>query len=192
MFWHVFAARDRFSIRRTRVAEGRAPGISVAPPRNLELPPTMSELAAGHAVEIGRPNYRTTALIIASALFMEQFNSTVLATALPTMARHFGVTASHMSIALTSYLLSLAVGIPASGYLRRPVRRADVIFLSHRRCSPSVRFCARRRQPSHAGPGADGAGRGRRDDDPCGAARAAAQRRRADLVSAMSWFLVPA
>ncbi|MDQ0472382.1 EmrB/QacA subfamily drug resistance transporter [Labrys wisconsinensis] len=63
----------------------------------------------------GRPNYRTIALIIASAMFMEQLDATVLATALPTMARSFGVSAPHMSIALTAYLLSLAVLIPASG-----------------------------------------------------------------------------
>ena len=77
----------------------------------------MTELAAGLAAEIRRPNYRTTALIVASALFMEQLDSTVLATALPTMARYFDVSPSHMSIALTSYLLSLAVLIPASGAL---------------------------------------------------------------------------
>ncbi|MGF2049616.1 MFS transporter, partial [Lactococcus lactis] len=60
-------------------------------------------------------NFRITALIIASALFMEQLDSTVLTTALPAMAETFGVPALHMSLALTSYLLSLAVFIPASG-----------------------------------------------------------------------------
>ncbi|HEX7553670.1 MAG TPA: MFS transporter [Geothrix sp.] len=63
-----------------------------------------------------RPNFRTTALIIASALFMEQLDSTVLATALPTMARSFNVSPLNMSVALTSYLLALAMFIPASGY----------------------------------------------------------------------------
>jgi EmrB/QacA subfamily drug resistance transporter len=64
----------------------------------------------------GRPrNYRTVALIIACALFMEQMDATVLATALPTMARDFGVPVTHVSSALTSYLLSLAIFIPASG-----------------------------------------------------------------------------
>ena len=58
---------------------------------------------------------RTTALIIASALFMEQLDSTVLTTALPAMARSFDVDPVHMSAALTSYLVSLAVFIPASG-----------------------------------------------------------------------------
>ncbi len=46
---------------------------------------------------------------------MEQIDVTVLATALPTMARDFGVSAVNMSVAMTSYLLSLAIFIPASG-----------------------------------------------------------------------------
>jgi EmrB/QacA subfamily drug resistance transporter len=58
---------------------------------------------------------RFTALIVASALFMEQLDGTVLATALPTMAHSFGVEPLSMNVALTSYLLSLAVFIPASG-----------------------------------------------------------------------------
>ena len=58
---------------------------------------------------------RTTALIVASALFMEQLDGTVLATALPTMARTFAVDPLQMNVALTAYLLSLAVFIPASG-----------------------------------------------------------------------------
>ena len=60
-------------------------------------------------------NYRTVALIIACAMFMENLDATVLATALPTMARDFHVRAPEMSIALTSYLLALAMFIPASG-----------------------------------------------------------------------------
>jgi EmrB/QacA subfamily drug resistance transporter len=60
-------------------------------------------------------NFRTIALIVACALFMEQMDATVLATALPTMARDFGVPVTHVSSALTSYLLSLAIFIPASG-----------------------------------------------------------------------------
>ena len=83
---------------------------------------------------VGRHNFRITALIIASALFMEQLDSTVLATALPTMARSFHVSPLHMSAALTSYMLGLALFIPASGYFadrfgaRRIFRLAIVIF----------------------------------------------------------------
>ena len=61
------------------------------------------------------PAIRLIALIVASALFMEQLDGTILATALPAMAENFGVSALHMSVALTAYLLSLAVFIPASG-----------------------------------------------------------------------------
>ncbi|MDR3436849.1 MFS transporter [Telmatospirillum sp.] len=61
------------------------------------------------------PHFRRTALIVASALFMEQLDGTVLATALPSMAGTFHISPLYMSVALTSYLLSLAVFIPASG-----------------------------------------------------------------------------
>src|ERR1700727_3806221 len=62
-------------------------------------------------------NARTVSLIVASAMFMEQLDGTVLATALPTMARSFDVDPLHMNVALTSYLLTLAMFIPASGRL---------------------------------------------------------------------------
>lgn len=58
---------------------------------------------------------RTILLIVASAMFMEQLDGTVLATALPTMARSFHADPLRMNVALTSYLLTLAMFIPASG-----------------------------------------------------------------------------
>jgi EmrB/QacA subfamily drug resistance transporter len=60
---------------------------------------------------------RLTALIVATALFMQNLDSTVISTALPRMARAFGADPLHMNVALTSYLLSLAVFIPASGWM---------------------------------------------------------------------------
>src|SRR4051812_41647838 len=80
------------------------------------------------------PGFRTVALIIASAMFMEQLDGTILATALPAMADSFGVSPLHMSVALTSYMLSLAVFIPASGAIadrygsRNVFRAAIAIF----------------------------------------------------------------
>jgi EmrB/QacA subfamily drug resistance transporter len=56
-------------------------------------------------------------LIVACALFMENLDSTVLATALPAIARDFGESPIQLKLALTSYLLSLAIFIPASGWL---------------------------------------------------------------------------
>jgi len=83
---------------------------------------------------VPRHSFRTTALIIASALLMEQLDATVLATALPTMARSFGVSPLHMSAALTAYLLGLALFIPASGFFadrfgaRQVFRLAIAVF----------------------------------------------------------------
>jgi EmrB/QacA subfamily drug resistance transporter len=62
-------------------------------------------------------DFRVIAIIIASALFMENLDATVLVTAIPSMARDFDVRAPDMSIALTAYLLALALFIPASGHM---------------------------------------------------------------------------
>jgi EmrB/QacA subfamily drug resistance transporter len=60
---------------------------------------------------------RVTAVIVASAMFMQNMDSTVVATALPTMAHAFGVEPVRMNVTMTSYLLALAVFIPASGWM---------------------------------------------------------------------------
>jgi EmrB/QacA subfamily drug resistance transporter len=56
-------------------------------------------------------------LIVACALFMENLDSTVLSTALPAIAKDFGESPIHLKLALTSYLLAIAVFLPASGWL---------------------------------------------------------------------------
>ena len=56
-------------------------------------------------------------LIVACALFMENLDSTVLATSLPEIARDLGEDPIDLKLALTSYLLSLAIFIPVSGWL---------------------------------------------------------------------------
>jgi EmrB/QacA subfamily drug resistance transporter len=77
---------------------------------------------------------QVTALIVACALFMQNLDSTVIATALPTMARAFDVEPLRMNVALTAYLLSLAVFIPASGWVadrygaRNVFRAAILVF----------------------------------------------------------------
>lgn len=65
----------------------------------------------------GASDYRLIGLIVACALFMEQFDGTVLTTALPTIARDFGVRPPALSVTVTSYLLALAVFVPVSGYM---------------------------------------------------------------------------
>ena len=56
-------------------------------------------------------------LIVGCALFMQQLDSTIIATALPTMARSLGTDPTRLNLAITSYLLSLAVFIPVSGWI---------------------------------------------------------------------------
>ncbi|MFT4054106.1 MAG: MDR family MFS transporter [Novosphingobium sp.] len=137
-------------------------------------------------------NYRFIALIIASALFMEFVDATVLATALPTMAQDFGVRPQEMSVALTSYLLALAIFIPASGSLadrygsRTVFRTAILLFvLGSLACgqSPSLEMMVASRFLQ---------GMGGAMMIPVGRLvllRSVAKR---DMVNAMSWLLVPA
>ena len=63
------------------------------------------------------PHYdRVVPLIVATALFMENMDSTVIATSLPAIARALGTNPLALKLAVTSYLLSLAICIPASGW----------------------------------------------------------------------------
>jgi EmrB/QacA subfamily drug resistance transporter len=62
------------------------------------------------------PAYVITALIVACALFMENLDSTVIATSLPAIAKDLSEDPVSLKLALTSYLVSLAIFIPASGW----------------------------------------------------------------------------
>src|SRR6202012_4429059 len=62
------------------------------------------------------PYNRIVPLIVATALFMENMDSTVIATSLPAIARALGTNPLALKLAVTSYLLSLAIFIPASGW----------------------------------------------------------------------------
>src|SRR5215831_19443237 len=59
---------------------------------------------------------RIVPLIVAVALFMENMDSTVIATSLPAIAADIGTSPLTLKLAVTSYLLSLAVVIPVSGW----------------------------------------------------------------------------
>ena len=111
------------------------------------------------------PNGRAAPLIVAVSLFMENMDSTVIATSLPAIARAIGTNPLALKLAVTSYLLSLAIFIPASGWTadrfgaRNVFRIAIGVFvLGSIGCALSHslrRFRAR----------AHRAGHGRRDDD---------------------------
>src|ERR1700750_1990965 len=78
---------------------------------------------------------RIIPLIVAAALFMENMDSTVIATSLPAIPPDIGTNPLTLKLAITSYLLSLAVFIPASGWTadrfgaRRVFRAAIAIFV---------------------------------------------------------------
>ncbi|MCD9372613.1 MFS transporter [Klebsiella pneumoniae] len=61
--------------------------------------------------------FSAPALLVAGAFFMEFLDGTVIATALPDMASDFGVTAVELNIGISAYLITLAVLIPASGWI---------------------------------------------------------------------------
>lgn len=60
---------------------------------------------------------RTIPLILAVALFMEQMDSTVIATSLPAIATDIGTNPIALKLALTAYLVSLAIFIPISAWM---------------------------------------------------------------------------
>lgn len=68
------------------------------------------------AVEQKRDSSLIVALV-AAAFFMENLDGTIIATALPQMAHSFHMHAVDLSIGITSYLLTLAVFIPISGWV---------------------------------------------------------------------------
>jgi EmrB/QacA subfamily drug resistance transporter len=63
------------------------------------------------------PALRLTPLILAVALFMENMDSTVIATSLATIATDIGSEPIALKLALTAYLVSLAIFIPVSGWM---------------------------------------------------------------------------
>jgi EmrB/QacA subfamily drug resistance transporter len=60
---------------------------------------------------------RLVPLIVASPMFLQNIDTTAMATALPSMARSLGVPALQLNLVITVYLLSLAVFLPLSAWL---------------------------------------------------------------------------
>ncbi|NNM55836.1 MFS transporter [Acidocella sp.] len=141
---------------------------------------------------ISERRMRLMAVIIATALFMQNLDSTVIATALPAMARSFHAPPLHMSVALTSYLISLSVFIPASGWVadhfgaRQVFRIAIMIFtLASVACgmAPNLGFLVAARVVQ---------GLGGAMMLPVGRLVLLRSVSRAQMVVAMSWLTMPA
>ncbi len=125
-------------------------------------------------------------------MFMEQLDGTVLATALPTMAKSFHVAPLHMNVALTAYLLTLAMFIPASGRIAdrfgsRTVFRAAIgIFTAGSiacALAPSLAFLVGARMLQ---------GMGGAMMSPVGRLVMLRAVSKTELVRAMAWLMIPA
>ncbi|WP_245456711.1 MFS transporter [Mesorhizobium sp. M2A.F.Ca.ET.043.05.1.1] len=79
--------------------------------------------------------------IVAIAFLMEQLDSTILTTAIPAIAQSLDTTPVRLNLAITTYILTLAVFIPVSGWFadRFGTRRSSPWRSSP---SPWARFCA--------------------------------------------------
>ncbi|HZY67541.1 MAG TPA: MFS transporter, partial [Devosia sp.] len=62
-------------------------------------------------------NTRIVPLILAVSLFMENMDSTVIATSLAEIARDIGTEPVSLKLALTAYLVALAIFIPISSWM---------------------------------------------------------------------------
>jgi EmrB/QacA subfamily drug resistance transporter len=131
-------------------------------------------------------------LAVASALFMEFIDSTALSTALPTLAHAFHSDPVHLKMALTSYLLALAVCAPASGWVadRYGARR---VFL----CAMAVflvgsSLCGFSRSLDQLVAARILQGLGGAMMTPVGRLIVVGSAPRDRFVSAMSWFTMPA
>jgi EmrB/QacA subfamily drug resistance transporter len=88
-------------------------------------------------------------IVVACSFFMEQLDSTIITTAIPAMAKSLGTEPVRLSLAITSYILSLAVFIPISGWFadrfgsRRVFCAAIIVFTTGSALSgfaPSLQF----------------------------------------------------
>jgi EmrB/QacA subfamily drug resistance transporter len=75
---------------------------------------------------------RGMALLVAGAFFMEILDATIIAPAIPLIAESFGVEAVDVNVAISAYLVTVAVLIPASGWMadRFGVRRVFITAIA--------------------------------------------------------------
>lgn len=137
-------------------------------------------------------NSRILPLVVASALFMENMDSTIIATSLPAMARDLGTSPVSLKLAFTTYLITLTVFLPISAWIsdkfgaKRVFRIAMVIFtLASLACAaaPSLVWLVAARAVQ---------GLGGAMMVPVGRIIVLRGTPKADLVGAMAWLTVPA
>jgi EmrB/QacA subfamily drug resistance transporter len=84
-------------------------------------------LDAHHGMQAWNPRL---ALLVAATFFMEFLDGTVLTTAIPSIAGDFRVPAADVNITMTAYLMTVAMGIPLSGWLAERLGARRVFCLA--------------------------------------------------------------
>ena len=137
------------------------------------------------------PSYLIMALTVACALFMETLDATVIATSLPVIAKNLHQDPISLKLALTSYLISLAIFIPVSGWV---ADRFGARYFPHRDhgIHPGVNRLRLRQHMPELVAGRMVQGLGGAMMVPVGRLLLLRSVERADLVRALSYLTVPA
>ena len=135
--------------------------------------------------------HRYAPLILAVALFMEQMDSTVIATSLPAIAADLNVGPITLKLAMTSYLVALGIFIPLSGWAadrfgaRRVFISAIAVFMA------GSLFCAIADSVTAFVLARFLQGMGGSMTVPVGRAILLRSTKKSELVSAMAMFTIP-
>ncbi|HEX2017877.1 MAG TPA: MFS transporter [Aurantimonas sp.] len=135
---------------------------------------------------------RIVPIVLAVALFMENMDSTVIATSLPVIAADLGTNPIALKLALTSYYVSLAIFIPISGRLadswgpKLVFRLAILVFMA------GSLACALANSLEGFVAARFVQGMGGAMMTPVGRLLLVRAVPKSELVSAMAWFTIPA
>ncbi|WP_044867901.1 MFS transporter, partial [Enterobacter ludwigii] len=80
--------------------------------------------------------------IVAFGFFMQSLDTTIVNTALPSMAKSLGESPLHMHMVIVSYVLTVAVMLPASGWLADKVGVRNIFFTAIVLFTTGSLFCA--------------------------------------------------
>ncbi len=80
--------------------------------------------------------------IVAFGFFMQSLDTTIVNTALPSMAKSLGESPLHMHMVIVAYVLTVAVMLPASGWLADKVGVRNIFFTAIALFTTGSLFCA--------------------------------------------------
>ncbi|GGE14981.1 MFS transporter [Aureimonas endophytica] len=135
---------------------------------------------------------RIVPIVLAVALFMENMDSTVIATSLATIARDIGTSPIALKLALTSYFVALAIFIPISGRMADRFGAKEVFRLAIAVFMVGSLACAFADSLEGFVFARFLQGMGGAMMTPVGRLLLVRAVPKGDLVSAMAWFTIPA